>query len=269
MRVYRSDDPFDAAGLPSVLATLGPDENTYLDDTAVGGEQYWYAVASVLTGAPDVVAVTRAIVSPLGEVSEPAPPPPPPATPEVQSFATSFYASGSNNAVNMPAGAVAGDLVLVLVRGSGTAGIEPVSANGWSSSPRNAAQTTVRSRLFWKVFTGTDDELSLNSLLTAIAYRITGATVVEWVASNSGTQPDPAALSTVGMVGERLWFAAGMTANTRSWSAPAGYPAPQVAESWVAGTYITNSAGSEDPAAFSIGANNNNNAYTIAVGNAA
>lgn len=76
VRVYRSDDPFDAAVLPSVLATLGPDENTYLDETAVGGQAYWYAVASVLTGAPDVIAATRAIVSPLGEVSEPAPPPP-------------------------------------------------------------------------------------------------------------------------------------------------------------------------------------------------
>lgn len=56
-RVYRSTSPFDGDSLPAALATLDADATTYSDSTVATDTEYFYRVAAVITGSPDVLAV--------------------------------------------------------------------------------------------------------------------------------------------------------------------------------------------------------------------
>ena len=48
--IYRSSTPMDAEALPTPLAVIASDLEQYDDNTAVGGETYYYRVAAVYQG---------------------------------------------------------------------------------------------------------------------------------------------------------------------------------------------------------------------------
>lgn len=62
-RVYRDTVTIDPEALPAPLATLGPDVESYQDDTAAPATTYYYRVSAVCQGQENVsdeVSITTA-----------------------------------------------------------------------------------------------------------------------------------------------------------------------------------------------------------------
>lgn len=57
-RVYRSTSSFDGDSLPAALATIDPDATSYSDTTVAAGTEYFYRIGAVMTGTPDVIAIS-------------------------------------------------------------------------------------------------------------------------------------------------------------------------------------------------------------------
>ena len=209
--------------------------------------------------------------------------------------ATSISTGNSSGiSVSLPAGTTAGDMLVLIgaFDGGGVADTEHdifVVEAGWTRAALSSAQNFMSAAAFWKVATGSDAatvDLSGNAAAetgNVIALRITGhGGQVEVGAWNNyaggGTVsaiPDPSSLTPSWGAADTLWIAAAAWDNaSRALSSyPANYTANQVYANGanssanvgtVAATRQLNAA-TEDPGVFTISADEQWAAFTIAI----
>jgi hypothetical protein len=194
---------------------------------------------------------------------------------------TSDTTPASTMAVNLPAGIVAGEILLLFCNlGGGT-------ASGWTAA--FTPSFVFEGCCLWKVADGSE---GASVTLThgfggtghggAVAYRISGGQSVEASAapaSGTSTAPDPASLTPSWGTAKTLWFAA-MAANRTGGggtitvsAAPTGFTNLQQAigiSSFPVGNRMAvaqkdERVSSQDPAAFTMSPSLNWAAYTVAV----
>lgn len=195
---------------------------------------------------------------------------------------TNFAANVTTHVLNIPAGIVAGELLLILFNkdGSGTASVT-TPASGWNTLIDVTGSGSVN-RLygFYRIATGSEGStitVTTGSERTAyVSFKIAGwhgVTLPEF-APQTGSSPNPPLLTLAGWGAEdTLWIACSAIDGPVTYTGyPATYPDNRIAHS--SGSSETApisvatrnlNAASDDPGAFSINTARNGATVTIAV----
>lgn len=184
--------------------------------------------------------------------------------------ATNSGNSGANTTstvITMPTGATVGDLVVVVFGKDGTGVPSIASGTGWTQVG-GASTGSSYGVIFWKVFDGSGDNLTITTTSEGTCYtvyRITGHNGQVNISSpqvSAGTTPNPANLDPADWGTEdTLWISAcAWDGNVAHSAYPTNYASNQLTNRWansngcgVASATRNLNAGSEDPGTFTIG----------------
>lgn len=213
------------------------------------------------------------------------------AFPAVQATNTTNGTAASASAVvNLPAGIVAGDLLLVLHRSADGTALHAVSGGGWTNLFNdNSDASNDRISLWYRQADGTEGATititQTSSKFASLAWRITGhedpaVQAPEFATLVTGTSalPDPGAVTPTGGAKDYLFLWMGGWEGEQT-SPPAGnptnYASPFGADSGTGGAVATNcrvasasralNAASEDPGSWTISASDDWTATVLAV----
>ena len=136
--------------------------------------------------------------------------------------------------VTMPSGSTTGDLVIICASKDGSGLFTVASGTGWTTAT-NATDGSAALGVFWKVFTGSGDNLTLShasETTVYLGYRITGhnsQVEVGTAATGATNLPDPPSLTASWGAEENLWIATyGWDGNRTNTSYPASYGSNQI-----------------------------------------
>jgi hypothetical protein len=194
--------------------------------------------------------------------------------------------SGGNvtsQVIAMPSGATVGDLVLVFIANDGNATISVTSGTGWTQLRSNAVSTLARVTLYYKVLTGSGDNLTIgisaNEGVAYVSYRVTdqhasSAPEASTAATNTNANPNSLSLNPTNWdVEDTLWFTVyGWDGNVSHTTYPTNFASNQRTERWantggcgIAASTRNNAAVSEDPGNATLSGSEDWVAFTVAV----
>lgn len=207
--------------------------------------------------------------------------------------ASTSVSSGTSSgiSISLPAGTVAGDLLVLIAAFDGAVSETHdifVVESGWTRAALATAQGYVSGAVLWKVATGSDAatvDLSGNGAAEAggvIAYRITGhGGQVECAHTDNYTSvsdlsatPDSPALTPTWGAADTLWITAASVDNaSRTYTAdPAGYANPVEYDGAASSAAVRTraltkaaNAATEDPGAYTVSVSEQWVAFTIAI----
>ena len=200
-------------------------------------------------------------------------------TPVVETTAITETAGAlSNHPITMPSGIAVGDLIVVIfsVEAAPTISVDTgVSGSNWTlESQVSDAGSKVTGVIARKVAEGSDAlelDTSLSEAGSAIAYRISGASALDFSsASGTGSPPNPPSHTPSGGSDNYLWMATSSTKRGDVTGAPTNYSnliATDVVGNGGETATATREleATSDDPGTFTIAANRDWVAFTIAI----